>query len=56
MASDLLLLVGIVDPGAVDQTARLVGLEPLERVDVQPRERLGLLGRDLLDLDPALAS
>ena len=51
---DLLLLVRIVDPGGVDQSARLVGLEALERVDVQPRQRLGPLGRDLLDVDPAL--
>src|SRR5262249_41643145 len=50
----LLLLIRVRDPGAVDQAARLIGLEALERVDVQARELLrGLLG-DLLDLDSAL--
>ena len=50
----LLLLVRVVDPGAVDQAPRLVGLVALERVDVQARERIGVLLGDLLDLDPAL--
>src|SRR5262249_12561412 len=53
-AEDLLLLIRVRDPGAVDQAARLIGLEALDRVDVQARELLrGLLG-DLLDLDSAL--
>ena len=38
---DLLLLVGVVDPGRVDEAAPLVGLVALERVDVQARERVG---------------
>src|SRR5439155_20705994 len=42
------------DAGPIDQSPRLVRLEAFERVDVQPRERLRLLGRDLLDLDAAL--
>ena len=41
-------------PGAVDQAARLVGLEAFERIDVEARERLGPVGGDLLDVDPAL--
>ena len=41
-------------PGAVDQAPRLVRLEALERIDVQARERVGVLRRDLLDLDAAL--
>ena len=40
MSSDLLLLARVVDAGAVDQPPRLVGLEALERVDVQARERV----------------
>ena len=40
-------------PARVDQSAGLVGLEALERVDMEPRQRLGPLGRDLLDVDPA---
>ena len=39
--------------GAVDQSARLVGLEALERIDVQSGERVGVLLGDLLDLDAA---
>jgi len=31
---DLLLFVRVADPGAVDQTAALVGLKALERIDV----------------------
>ena len=51
---DLLLLARVVDAGAVDEPPRLVGLEALERVDVQPHERLGALLGDLLDVDAAL--
>jgi hypothetical protein len=50
----LLLLARVVDPRAVDETTRLVGLVALERVDVQSRERVGVLLGDLLDLDTAL--
>ena len=53
-AEDLLLLARIVDPGSVDQAAGLVGLEALEGVDVQAGKRLGPVGGDLLDVDPAL--
>ena len=56
MSSELLLLARVVDPGAVDQAPRLVRLVALERVDVQTRERVGVLVGDLLDLDAALAS
>ena len=51
---DLLLLVGVVDAGAVDQPPRVPRLEALERVDVQPDERVRRRRRDLLDVDPAL--
>ena len=51
---DLLLLGRIRDAGAVDEASRLPGVEALERVDVEPHERLGILLRDLLDLDAAL--
>src|SRR5262245_11766214 len=51
---DLLLLVRVVDAGRVDEAPRLVGLEALERIDVQPRQRLRPLGRDLLDVDASL--
>ena len=51
---DLLLLARVVDAGAVDEPPRLPRLEALERVDVQPDERVGRLLRDLLDVDPAL--
>ena len=51
---DLLLLARVVDAGPVDEPPRLVGLVALERVDVQADERLGLRGRDLLDVDAAL--
>ena len=51
---DLLLLARILDAGAVDEPARLPGLEALERVDVQAHERVGILLGDLLDLDAAL--
>ena len=54
--SDLLLLARVVDAGAVDQAAGLVGLEALERVDVQARERVRVRLRDLLDVDAALRS
>ena len=50
----LLLFVRVVDPGPVDQAARLVGLVALERVDVETRKRVRVLLGDLLDLDPAL--
>ena len=33
---------GILDAGAVDEPARDPGLEALERVDVQPDERVGV--------------
>src|ERR671935_65383 len=49
---DLLLFARIVDGGGVDQPARLVWLEALERIDVQTCERFGSLGRDLPDPDP----
>ena len=51
---DLLLLGRIVDAGAVDEPPRQPGLEALERVDVQPHERVRVLLGDLLDLDAAL--
>ena len=49
---DLAPLAGIADAG--EQLAGVVGLVALERVDVHPRELLGALGGDLLDLDAAL--
>src|SRR5436853_40993 len=52
--SDLLLLRRILDLRAVDQAARDPRLVPLERVDVQPDQRVGILLGDLLDLDAAL--
>ena len=51
---DLLLLVRVADPGAIDQATGLVGLKALERVDVQADERIRILLGDLLDLDAAL--
>ena len=54
IVGDLLLLGRIVDAGAVDEPARDPGLEALERVDVQAHERVGVVLRDLLDLDAAL--
>src|SRR5262249_56689820 len=51
---DLLLLARILDARAVDQASRLVGLIPLERVDVESRERVGVLLCHLLDLDATL--
>ena len=54
MFEDLLLLVRVLDPGAVDEPAGLPGLEALERIDVQARERVRVLLGDLLDLDAAL--
>ena len=51
---DLLLLVRVADSGAVDQSPPLVGLEALERVDVQAHERVRVVLGDLLDLDAAL--
>ena len=51
---DLLLLARVLDAGAVDEPARDPGLVALERVDVQPHERVRVVRGDLLDLDPAL--
>ena len=51
---DLLLLGRILDPAAVDEPPRDPRLEALERIDVEPDERVGILLRDLLDLDAAL--
>ena len=51
---DLLLLVRVVDTGPEDQPPRLPRLEALERIDVQPNERLRALLGDLLDVDAAL--
>ncbi len=51
---DLLLLLRVLDAGAVDQPPRLPGLEALERVDVQADERVGARGRNLLDVHAAL--
>ena len=51
---DLLLLARVGDPGAVDQSAPLVGLEALERVDVEARQSVRVVLGDLLDLDAAL--
>ena len=51
---DLLLLGGVLDAAAVDEPPRDPRLEALERVDVEPDERVRVLLRDLLDLDAAL--
>ena len=51
---DLLLLALVLDARAVDQAAGLPGLEPFERVDVQPDERVGILLGDLLDVHSTL--
>ena len=51
---DLLLLRRVGHARAVDEPPRLPGMEALERVDVQPDERVGALLGDLLDVDPAL--
>src|SRR5262249_16900312 len=51
---DLLLLGRTLDAGAVDQAASDPALEALERIDVEPDERVRVLLRDLLDLDAAL--
>ena len=45
---------GSVDAGAVDEPPRLPRVEALERVDVEPDERVGALLGDLLDVDAAL--
>ena len=50
----LLLLGRVVDPGREDEPARLPRLEALERVDVQAREGVRALLRDLLDVHAAL--
>ncbi len=42
-----------VEPGPLHQVAGRLGAEPVERVDVQPRDRLGVFLGHLLDLDPA---
>ena len=52
---DLLLLGRILDAAAVDEPPRDPRLEALERVDVEPDERVGVLLRHLLDLDAALS-
>ena len=51
---DLLLLGWVGDAGAVDELPRLPGIEALERVDVKSDEGIGVLLRDLLDLDATL--
>ena len=51
---DLLLLGRVGDAGAVDELPRLPRVEALERVDVEPDERVRALLGDLLDLDAAL--
>ena len=51
---ELLLLVRVLDARAVDEPARDPRLVALERVDVQPHERVGIVRGDLLDLDAAL--
>ena len=51
---DLLLLGRILDLAAVDESARDPRLKALERIDVEPDERVGVLLGDLLDLDAAL--
>ena len=51
---DLLLLVRVVDAGPVDEAARDPRLEALERIDVEADECVGVVRRDLLDLDAAL--
>jgi hypothetical protein len=51
---DLLLLVGILDAGAVDQPPRLPRLEALERIDVQPDERVRRGRSHLLDVHAPL--
>ena len=51
---DLLLLRWVCDAGAVDETARDPRLEALERIDVEPDERIGVVRGDFLDLDAAL--
>ena len=51
---DLLLLARILDACAVDEAPRDPRLEALERIDVEPDERVGVLLGDLLDLDAAL--
>ena len=49
---DLLALRLVGNPR--EQLARVMRLVPLERIDVHARERRRVLGRDLLDLDPAV--
>src|SRR5262249_36493410 len=51
---DLLLLGWIVDTAAVNKPTSDPRLEALERIDVEADERVGVLLRDLLDLDTAL--
>src|SRR5206468_3792959 len=51
---DLLLLGRILDLAAVHEPSRYPRLEALERIDVEPDERVGVLLGDLLDLDAAL--
>ena len=49
---DLLAFALVRDTG--EQLARVVRLEALERIDMDAHQRIGALGGDLLDLDPAL--
>ena len=51
---DLLLLRWVLDAGAVDEPPGDPGLEALERIDMQPHERVGVVRGDLLDLDATL--
>src|SRR5256886_9846817 len=51
---DLLLLGRILDAARVDEPARDPRLEALERIEVEPDQRVRALLRDLLDLDAAL--
>ena len=43
-----------VDPGALDEGARVVPSEPVERIDLQPFDRRGVLRGDLFDVDAPL--
>ena len=52
--STLGLLARVVDPRLIDEAPPLERLVAHERVDVEPRDRAGVAGRDLLDLDAAL--
>jgi len=51
----LTLFAGVVDRRFVDEPPALVRLVPDERLDMEPRERVGILRSHVLDLHAALA-